>query len=232
MLYLWSPAPLRSFTLVELLVVIAILGLMAGLAFPAISKAREAAQRGACASNLKTLAAAVLATAAENNGCFPGLTNNGPDNGSLTWFSYALGITKDTDINTAGKTPACLVCPASKQPPRPGMSPVQSVSYGINNRLITPVNNDPGVRRRMAAVPKPSQIILLGDGASYDEDGNNAYQLNNVLAAAGGMGTNSMRHKTGANIAWCDGHVSYEGTDSLKNLWARENNTNWVPDTN
>ncbi|NCW28101.1 MAG: prepilin-type N-terminal cleavage/methylation domain-containing protein [Verrucomicrobia bacterium] len=224
-----TSAPLRSFTLVELLVVIAILGLVAGLAIPAIGKARETAQRGACASNLKTLAAAVLTTAAENNGCFPGLTNNGPDNGSLTWFSYALGITKDTDINKAGKTPACLVCPASKQPPRPGITPVQSVSYGINTRLITPVNDDPGIRRRMAAVPKPSQIILLGDGASYDEDGNNAYQLNNVQGAAGGMGTNSMRHKTGANIAWCDGHVSYEGTDSLKNLWAQENNTNWVP---
>ena len=52
--------------------VIAIVGLLAGLAVPAIGKAREAANRGRCAGNLKVLSTAVLNwSAMENNGRIP-----------------------------------------------------------------------------------------------------------------------------------------------------------------
>jgi len=61
----------RAFTLIELLVVIAILGILAALLLPALSRAREAARRIACASNLRQIGIAFKAYANEHHGRFP-----------------------------------------------------------------------------------------------------------------------------------------------------------------
>jgi prepilin-type N-terminal cleavage/methylation domain-containing protein len=50
----------NGFTLIELLVVIAIIAILAAILFPVFAKAREAARKTSCSSNLKQIATAML----------------------------------------------------------------------------------------------------------------------------------------------------------------------------
>lgn len=57
---------LRAFTLAELLVVIGLISVLVALLLPAVQKARRHAQKVACASNMRQIAMACLAYAAED----------------------------------------------------------------------------------------------------------------------------------------------------------------------
>src|SRR5437868_5055067 len=77
----------RAFTLIELLVVIAIIAILAAILFPVFARAREAARKTTCLSNLKNQGLATLMYVQDYDENFPWLMMDGRNNDDSTGLS-------------------------------------------------------------------------------------------------------------------------------------------------
>lgn len=88
------PARRKSgFTLIELLVVIAIIAILAAILFPVFAKAREAARKTTCQSNMKECATALHTYWNDYDACLPSsyLVNYNTSNNDYMAFATKLG---------------------------------------------------------------------------------------------------------------------------------------------
>lgn len=217
---MWEIGKSRSpaFTLTELLVVMAILGLLAGLAIPAVKRGLDAGKCAQCANNLKQMGIGFQRYAAENDGTLPMAWFNNSYAGWPGWDVLILDYLEVGTKNSSGnrvyseKTPTVLYCPADSCRTNIfwNMGPYGSIRYSY--RLNLSSYDEPGnIPLKIVKLPHPAKQILVCDGefAYYHH-----VSLNPALTdSKGSISKNNSknvaitRHSGAANYLFVDGHV-------------------------
>jgi prepilin-type processing-associated H-X9-DG protein/prepilin-type N-terminal cleavage/methylation domain-containing protein len=209
-----------AFTLVELLVVISIIGLLAGLAIPAINGGLKSAKAGACLSNLHQIGVATMAYAADNSFKLP-------DAGSGTSDMWATQLATFSSTGTKSKK-SIFVCPGAEKVVQEATGNDVAVTYGVHNGLMP----KGGTASNISSVVRASEVILAGDVCQ--NPGNKGWspfcieQPSIISSQSGGrsgstdltspisFGTDSdngnnpwlrYRHSGKVNVVMCDGHA-------------------------
>jgi prepilin-type processing-associated H-X9-DG protein/prepilin-type N-terminal cleavage/methylation domain-containing protein len=208
-----------AFTLVELLVVISIIGLLAGLAVPAINGGLKSAKAGACLSNLHQIGVATMAYAADNSFKLPN-AGTGP---SDMWATQLA-----TFISTGTKSKKSIfVCPGCEKTVVEATGNNVAVTYGVHNGLMP----KGGTASNISSVVRSTEVILAGDVCQ--DPGNKGWspfciEQPSIISSQGGrsgsidltspitVGTDSdkgnnpslrYRHSGKVNVVMCDGHA-------------------------
>lgn len=228
---------INSFTLVEILVVISIIGLLAGLAVPAIGSAQKKAKSGACLSNLRQIGTATLAYAAENHGSFP-------ESGYGEAPAWPTNLANFLSID-AKKKKSIFVCPGAEKPVQEATGNEMAITYGVHGGLMP---KDAPASTRLVAVVRPSQVILAADVCQDPANkGWSPYAIENpavFVTQTGGRGGTELnspistatdndlaknswiryRHDGKANVVMCDGHAESlkKGTIVNRNVIFRD----------
>jgi prepilin-type processing-associated H-X9-DG protein/prepilin-type N-terminal cleavage/methylation domain-containing protein len=213
-----------AFTLVELLVVISIIGLLAGLAVPAINRGLKSAKAGACLSNLHQIGVATMAYAADNSFKLPPGGSEGENNWARDVYYYCGG----SDETRASKK-TLFICPGCSKSVKTDVPAGQIPLTYSGHKGLMPSGSNTVVA--LSSVARPTEVILAGDGCQVSAGGFAGYVIDSpaifslqggkggsvvmetAISAApdsdsgGGGGALRYRHAGKVNLVMCDGHA-------------------------
>jgi len=230
-------APGRAFTLVELLVVIGIVALLTAILLPALSGARAASQRAACAANLRQIVSAALLYCEDNAGYWPPAHYHFLTKNLHRWHGTRPDRNSPFDFATSPlapvlRTAAISRCPSFAPLPAAGVYAFEASAggYGYNAMYLGSSIGEPSLwskamgpaqwEREVCNVPAKRTMIRNAASKIAFADAAMAvtggvlieYSFVEPPLTQYGPASPSMhfRHRGLANIAWADGHVTSE----------------------
>ena len=204
---------LSHFTLIELLVVIAIIAILAAMLFPALSKARAAAQNIECVNQVKQLNTADALYLTESGDKFPYFEGDGATPDMYWQYKLYPFITGNKHSSTRGTVYPISICPARSDGEGiavhddlqnlPGPN-CQYADYAMSTYL-------PG--KLVSRLPNPSATPVFMDSVrSYMRDGGNYMAVGAHNAQVSDFSRDngqSIPDRAGSktSMAYADGHV-------------------------
>jgi prepilin-type processing-associated H-X9-DG protein/prepilin-type N-terminal cleavage/methylation domain-containing protein len=206
----------RAFSLVELLVVIGIIGLLIAVLMPVLGKAREAANRVKCLSNLRQIGQGLYNYAAGNDQWLPPTIN--------TVYNYSdPNATPPTMWGAPNGTPNFLTAALSYQihvlvcPSVSTILPGTLSAQGYEPTSLSDTNyqaNAVFLARRLPALKNSSELILLDEAA----DRANAVFCRPTLSVPGDVFGINYHFTTPTNAGYLSWHKFADGTEHYMNV--------------
>jgi prepilin-type processing-associated H-X9-DG protein len=215
-------------------VVIAIIAILAAILFPVFAKAREAARKSSCQSNMKQLASAVLMYKQDYDETFPAYTwaQNRPSAAMEPWWSKVQPYIKNAGVlqcpsasNTASYEGGRVSADGRTGDQLRAALGNPRLSYGFSERLLDTGSN-PVVGVADAAIQVPankgmmacSRHTLLphwGGNFKLCSGANGDCGRYDVAGSRACAGVNADRHSSMVTIGFVDGHVKSINADSF-----------------
>ena len=236
----------RGFTLVELLVVIGIIAVLIGVLLPTLGKARDAANRSACLSNIRQLSNAWIMYANDNKGNLVFAENGSVDDPSNKdkRDGWVIDVPGDPATNTRASVEKGLLwkyVPAAEAYRCPASYDSNNFrSYSINTCMNgtpllffpdyyntgVPPNQTLPIIMKMGKV-KPDRLVFIEE---FDDRGFNQgsfLQFKSVSNPLIWGDIPAFFHKNGTVMSFGDGHAEYRLWSDRRTLKAKR-----APDPN
>jgi len=209
-----------GFTVIELLAVIGVVGVLAGLLFAVLGRARDSARQATCASNMRQIGAGLFLYAADHKNTLPAVSTTwAPADQQTTWgwkiwtyvgydanafrFDKSNPPMNDLSVRDGAIGTNIFNCPATRaeQICFPGVASVNAnkFSYGLSSNPFGWTYNDTWTAPiPLSLVVSPPRCAMVTEDSFCLGDSEGYLHLFGL-----------MPHHGGSNVLFYDGHVEY-----------------------